>query len=162
MLQWLYTYIGNVCSKCFIYFFRRILQMCYLDVAYVSHICCKCLIWMLHMLLQWLFKCFQVFLQVFQKHVSSVSSVFRCVLQIFHPLVSKVNRYCCWGPTCRSKRSNGEVEGARAISVWGQEARTTFGRARAPMWACKTECRRVRPDVQALALPIDICPSRTL
>ena len=35
---------------------------------------------------------FQVFLQVFQTHVSSVSSVFRCLLQIFHLNVSKVDR----------------------------------------------------------------------
>jgi hypothetical protein len=45
------------------------LQMFYLDVIFV---------------LQWLFKCFQVFLQVFHTHVSSVSSVFRRMLQMFH------------------------------------------------------------------------------
>jgi hypothetical protein len=32
---------------------------------------------------QWLFKRFQAFLPVFQTHISSVSSVFRCTLQIF-------------------------------------------------------------------------------
>jgi hypothetical protein len=32
MLQWLYTYIASVCSKCFTYF-RRILQVFYLDVV---------------------------------------------------------------------------------------------------------------------------------
>jgi hypothetical protein len=35
---------------------------------------------------------FQVFLQVFQKHVSSVSSVFFCILQVFHLDVLKVDR----------------------------------------------------------------------
>ena len=38
------------------------------------------------------FKCFQVFLQVFQKHVSSVSSTFRHMLQGLHLNVSKVDR----------------------------------------------------------------------
>jgi hypothetical protein len=37
ILQWLYTYVASVYSKCFIYFRR-----------------CKCFIWMLHML-QWLY-----------------------------------------------------------------------------------------------------------
>jgi hypothetical protein len=32
MLQWLYTYVSSVCSKCFIRF-RRIVQVSYLDVA---------------------------------------------------------------------------------------------------------------------------------
>jgi len=35
---------------------------------------------------------FQVFLQVFQMHVSSVSSVFRRMLQMFHLNISKVDR----------------------------------------------------------------------
>ena len=34
---------------------------------------------------------FQVFLQVFQMHVSSVSSVFRRMLQVFHLNISKVD-----------------------------------------------------------------------
>ena len=53
MLQWLYTYVAIVCSKCFICF-RRILQVFYLDVAYtcmlqvyvlnisvILNLCCK-------------------------------------------------------------------------------------------------------------------------
>jgi hypothetical protein len=35
MLHWLYTYVASVCLKCFIYF-KRMLQVFYLDVAYVS------------------------------------------------------------------------------------------------------------------------------
>jgi hypothetical protein len=45
MLQWLYTYVSSIWSKCFTCF-RRILQVFYLDVAYVAvviHICCKCM-----------------------------------------------------------------------------------------------------------------------
>jgi hypothetical protein len=41
----LYTYVANVCFKYFIYF-RRMLQMFYLDVGFVSlamHIGCKLL-----------------------------------------------------------------------------------------------------------------------
>jgi hypothetical protein len=44
-------------------------------------------IWVLHMFC----KCFYFF-QLFQIHVSSVSSVFRRMLQIFHPDVSKENQ----------------------------------------------------------------------
>ena len=38
------------------------------------------------------FKCFQVFLQVFQMHVSSFSSALRRMLQVLHLNVSKVDR----------------------------------------------------------------------
>ena len=59
----------------------------YLDIVYVSHICCKCFIWMLHMLAMAL-KCFQVF----QTYVARVSSIFRCMLQVFHLDVTKVDQ----------------------------------------------------------------------
>jgi hypothetical protein len=39
MLHWLYTFVVNACSKCFIYFSDVCLQVFYLDVVYVSHIC---------------------------------------------------------------------------------------------------------------------------
>jgi hypothetical protein len=87
--KWLYTYVVSVYSKYFICFFRRMLQACLFG-------CCICFTHMLQLfyleavyVLQWLFKCFQVFLQVFQTHVSSVSSAFICMLQIFHFNVSK-------------------------------------------------------------------------
>jgi hypothetical protein len=35
MLQWLYTYVVRVCSKCFICF-KRILQMFYQNITYVA------------------------------------------------------------------------------------------------------------------------------
>jgi hypothetical protein len=41
----------------------------YLDVAYVSHICYKCFICMLRMFIM-VYRCFQVFVQIFQTHVS--------------------------------------------------------------------------------------------
>jgi hypothetical protein len=71
-------------------FFGRMLQLCYLDVAYVSHICCMCFIWMLRMVamvfkcVSGVFKCFRSMFQVFQKHVSSVSTAFRCMLQVLY------------------------------------------------------------------------------
>jgi hypothetical protein len=43
---------------------------------------------MLHMFLQW----FQVFLQVLQMHVLSVSSAFKRMLQVLYLNVSKVDR----------------------------------------------------------------------
>ena len=56
------------------YVFSDVYCKCvYLDVAYVSHIC---------------FKCFHMF----QKHTSSVSFVFFCMLQALYLNVSKVDR----------------------------------------------------------------------
>jgi hypothetical protein len=52
MLQWLYTYVANFYSQCFICFPDVCCKCVYLDVAYVSHICCKYYIWTLHMFLQ--------------------------------------------------------------------------------------------------------------
>jgi hypothetical protein len=61
------------CSICL----THILQVYYLDVEYFCND----------------FSCvFQVFLQVFQTHVSSVLPVYRRMLQMFHLDVSKVNR----------------------------------------------------------------------
>jgi hypothetical protein len=91
VLQWLYTYLVSVCFHCFICFLDVCCKCVYLDVAYVSHICCKCFTWMLRMFAM-VFKCFHMFLQLFQTHVLSVSSVFRCMLQVLHLDVSKVDR----------------------------------------------------------------------
>jgi hypothetical protein len=59
----------------------------YLDFASVSHICCKYfyldVVYVLHG--------FQVFLQVFQMHVSSISSALKRMLQVLHLDVSKVD-----------------------------------------------------------------------
>jgi hypothetical protein len=78
-----------------LFFFIRILQVClFWNVVYISHICCICFILMLHMFCNDIFKCF---LQVFQKHVSSVSSVFSYMLQMFHLDVSKVDRVLLLG-----------------------------------------------------------------
>jgi hypothetical protein len=57
-----------LCPQCFIWFFRRMLQVRYLDVVYVSHICCKCFIWMLcmfAMVFNGFCKCFRRMVQVF-------------------------------------------------------------------------------------------------
>jgi hypothetical protein len=66
MLQWLYTYVANVCSKCFIYFFRHMLQACLFG-------CCMYFIWMLHIfyncfssVFRCFYKCFRRMMQVFQ------------------------------------------------------------------------------------------------
>jgi hypothetical protein len=42
--------------------------------------------------LQWFSSCFHVFLQVFQKHVLSVSFIFRHMLQVLHLDVSKIDQ----------------------------------------------------------------------
>jgi hypothetical protein len=68
------------------------LQVCfYRDVAYVLHICCKYFIWMLRMFAM-VFKCFKLFLQVFKTHVSNISSISFCMLQVLHLDVSKVDQ----------------------------------------------------------------------
>ena len=82
MLQWFI----HVCFKCLFPMFHLLFSdLCckcvYLDVAYFSHMCCKCFIWMLRMFAM-VFKCFLVFLQVFQTHVSIVSSVSRRMLKV--------------------------------------------------------------------------------
>jgi hypothetical protein len=89
MLQWLYTYVASVCSKCFICFSDICCKYVYLDVAYVSHICCKVFYLDIAHAFAMTFKCFQVFLQAFQTYVSSISSAFRHMLQIFHLLFQK-------------------------------------------------------------------------
>jgi hypothetical protein len=64
--------IVHICCKCD-----------YLDVVYVSHICCKCFILMLHMFAF----VFQVFLHVFQVHISNVLAVLyvycKCFIWMF-------------------------------------------------------------------------------
>jgi hypothetical protein len=84
MLHMFHRHVARVCFECFrgmfhLYFPDACCKCVYLDVAYVSHIRCMCFNWKLHMVAM-VFKCFQVFFQVFQKHVSSVSTVFRRML----------------------------------------------------------------------------------
>jgi hypothetical protein len=128
------------------------------DVAYVAmvvHVCCKRLspmfdlffrtyvvivfIWMLHMFRThvasvfsgWMvFKCFSgVFLQVFQTYISSVSSIFRRMLQVLHLDISKVDRgvghEMCLGSVRGRERSLHE----HVVQVIG------------PMWARETLAR---------------------
>ena len=92
MLQWLYTYITSLCSQRFICFFQMYVTSVFIWILYMFHTyvasvlsgCCVCF--------TMVFKCFQVFLQVFQIHVSSISSAFRRMLQVLYLNVSKVDR----------------------------------------------------------------------
>ena len=68
------------CFKCFIYFFRGMLQVCLSG-------CCICFIYMLQVFyfgccvcLQWFQVFFHVFLQVFHIHILCISFVFRRML----------------------------------------------------------------------------------
>jgi hypothetical protein len=77
----LYTYVSRFCSQCFIYFFRRMLQMCLSECCiWFTHIFASVLSAYLQVffrrMLQMVSSVFEVFLQVFQMHVPSVSSVF--------------------------------------------------------------------------------------
>jgi hypothetical protein len=95
MLQWLYTYVASVCSQCFIYVFRRTLQVCLSGCCICfTHMlqACKCFILMFRMFAM-IFKCISgVFFKCFQKHVSSVSSIVERMLQVLYLDVSKVDR----------------------------------------------------------------------
>jgi hypothetical protein len=78
-----------VCCKCLFQMFHLFFSnvhciSIYFDDAYVSHICWKYFIWILHIFSNGFSSIFSVFLQVFQTHVSTVSSAFRCMLQMFH------------------------------------------------------------------------------
>jgi hypothetical protein len=97
------AYVSSACPKCFICF-RRMLQVFCLDVAevdlYVAYICImqayvsrvfRCFIRMFASVsyrccicLQWFLNVFQTFSHVFHTLVSSVSSIFFCMLQVLH------------------------------------------------------------------------------
>ena len=70
------TYVASV--------FVWMLHMFHTYVANILFGCCVCFIMV--------FKCFQVFLQVFRMYVSSISSAFRRMLQVLYLDVSKVDR----------------------------------------------------------------------
>jgi hypothetical protein len=72
VLQCLYTYVASVCFRCFGYF-KRMLQVVYLDVALaihvrceckfsnvsaVSNVCCKCMFQMFSTVSNVCYKCF--------------------------------------------------------------------------------------------------------
>jgi len=92
MLQWLYTYVANFCSQCFIYFLDVCCKCVYLDVAYVFTHMLQVFYLDVAYVLQWFSSVFQVFLRVLQTYVSSVSSAFRRMFQLLHLDVSKVDR----------------------------------------------------------------------
>jgi hypothetical protein len=68
-----------------------------------------------------IFKCFKVFLQVFQMHVSSVLSVFFYILQVLYLDVLKINRVlhigCAWEV---GGGASGTRAGARNTDTGGQ------------------------------------------
>jgi hypothetical protein len=99
MLQLLYTCVASVCSKCFIYFFRymlqvyffgycicfTVLQVFYLDIAYA---------------LQWpfkyFFKCFyKCFICMFQVFNLSLDVCYKCFICMFQKQIGC--RLCCNG-----------------------------------------------------------------
>jgi hypothetical protein len=89
MLQWLYMYVARVCPQYLICFPDVCCKCVYLDVAYFHTYVASIFIWMLRMFAMF----FQVFFQVFETHVSSVSSVFFLhVCKCLHLDVSKTNQ----------------------------------------------------------------------
>ena len=80
----MYMYVASLCFECF-----QVFQHMFASVSSGYCIC-----------LQWFLIVFQSFSQVFQMLVSSVSSVFFCMLQLLHLYVLKVDRMlhmgCAW------------------------------------------------------------------
>jgi hypothetical protein len=87
MLQWLYTYVTSVYSKCFICFFKRKLQVCLSG----------CCIYFTHMLqvfyLDVTYACngFQVFFMCFCKYFKRMLQVF----QLLRMYIVNISFGCC-------------------------------------------------------------------
>ena len=79
-------------SPMFHLFSRRMCKCVYLDVAYMFHTYVASILSECYVCLQYFSSVFSCFFQVFQKHVSSVSSVFRSMLQVLHLDISKVEQ----------------------------------------------------------------------
>jgi hypothetical protein len=91
MLQWLYTYVASFCSQCFICVFRNICCNCvYLDVCICStlHVFYSGVVYGCNGFQV----CFRCVFQVFHKHVLSISTVFRRMLQPLYFDVSKIDQ----------------------------------------------------------------------
>ena len=166
MLQVFQRHVASFCSQYSSVFSNICCKSVYLDVAYVSHICCKCFIWILHMFYNG-FKCFIVFLQVFQTHGLSVSSVFIRILQVLHLDVSKLDRVlhlphhlllARLGVFASSRWCQLRIRtrGACDVLGWWRSGRLEWRRRSCGVCDFETECRRERSDVRALALPIYI------
>jgi hypothetical protein len=101
-LQWLYTDVSSVESKCFICFRRILCVYIYSILQLVLSGCLQCL--------QWLYMWFQVFFVVFRKCFRRMLQVF----QLFRTYITNVSSTCCKsrsdvayvavGPICSSRK----------------------------------------------------------
>ena len=116
------------------------------------------------------FKCFHVFFQVFQKHVSSLSSAFRHMLQLLYFGVSKADRvlHLSSSPSAASSRCvllpalagihttprpvPSESEASLPSSLVARVVQTPREHVKQSA-ACGHPDTDVRPNVRALALP---------
>jgi hypothetical protein len=151
MLQWLYTYAASVCFKCFICFFRCMLQL-------VLFGCCICFT---HML-QFLSRCLHMFCNGFQVFFGVFVSALDAYLQMFHLNVLKVDwvlyilqcdspatPVCCscWGAIVHAhgKRRDGALRGCVHRSKGGSTGSGASGPRLAR--ACSSRGRMSgRPD----------------
>ena len=161
MLQWLYTYVAKVCFQCFICVFGCMLQVClsgcsicvthmlqvfYLDVAYVCN-----------------------GFRAFSGFFASVSEVCKCFICL-QTYIATVASGCFKSKSgvctcCNATRLLQMLEGARFFgSSRAQTPRGVDRRCRShvgSVWAqtprrasVGAKCRRVRPDVRTLTLPL--------
>jgi hypothetical protein len=151
MLQWLYRYVARVCSKCFIYCFRRKLQVC------LSR-CCICFTHMLPIFyLDVAYACndFQVFIRCFCKCFRRIPQVF----QLFRTYVASVSSRCCKSRSgvadvAMRVKSRGDASGtgtwSGGMGLRGRvKHRREQGRAGVGMEcrrARETKCRRGHPS----------------
>jgi hypothetical protein len=140
MLQWLYTYVSSLSSKCFIYI-RHMLQV-------FSSICCKsspdvAYTCMLQAYFSCGFRCFIRLLQVFHQNVAYMFAV---VFKYFSSVFASVSDACFKCFTCLlcmlqllhldvSKGRSGVAHGIRVGSGW----------------RCERRLVRRRPAIRALA-----------
>jgi hypothetical protein len=85
MLQWLYTYVANVCPQCFICVFRRMLQVRLSE-------CCICFTHMLQV-----FYLNVVYVAViFKRFFKCFYKFFRSMFQVFHMSSDVYCEYYIW------------------------------------------------------------------
>jgi hypothetical protein len=139
MLQWLYAYVSSICFKCFICFFRRMLQEFLFGycVCFI-HMFASVFVRTLHMFCNDFFKCFRCFHKCFRSiSVAKVSSeCFKSRLCVVHIVMWRTYHShllqllgchaCVWEPegwsvarlrACSSRGRLSERPGASAALV---------------------------------------------
>ena len=84
--------VSDVPEVCFIGVFRMQVASVFIWMLHMFHTYVVCVLFGCCLWLQWFSSVFRCFFRVFQKHVSSISSAFRRMLQLLYLNVSKADR----------------------------------------------------------------------